>query len=86
MKSGVRATAGHGRPKSVQARVMVEAAEEMCKIRESWVERKQENEKSQSETEKWNSQVRPRENWLLTFYDVWLDSILALQYLRNWEV
>ena len=55
MKPGVRAMAGHGRPKSVQARVIVEAAEEMCKIRESWVEREQENEKSQSQTERWNS-------------------------------
>ena len=55
MNPGVRATAGHGRPKSVQARVIVEAAEEMCKIRESWMEREQENEKSQSETERWNS-------------------------------
>ena len=25
-------------------------------------------------------------SWLLTFYEVWLGSILALQYLRNWEV
>ena len=40
----------------------------------------------------WNREVEllgqaPGEwSWLLTFYEVWLGSILALQYLRNWEV
>lgn len=41
---------------------------------------------------KWNREVEfsgqaPGEwSWLLTFYEVWLGSILALQDLRNWAV